>query len=207
MEYCTKKSSAEVQRDSADLTRKELEKLHLTLKQNPHLLKPESDDEEDDPQGYARRNHYLTLELNNVMLENTKLKNSTEACLVFTGIIQFMGEFHHLSPCPRTIDINVIIALKNEQARKTKRLAFLKGKLDGIDQEENAVIRSYFTRELDRVETGLTRYYRDNIARIENYIRYYQNGRLCLVICLSAFVMYVYQWSNALGPGPGLLSN
>ena len=135
MEFCTKKTTEQMQKDSSEYTRKELEKLTALIKAKPEVLHRErrenrvdrvyQEDQEDlddlvdqaaENRAAESRNYYLTLELSNAMNENATLRTQIEGykqkddiLAVITVILHLNAELQsEMNVKPRTFSVKEI---------------------------------------------------------------------------------------------------
>jgi hypothetical protein len=116
MEFCTKKTTEQMQKDSTEYTRKELEKLTALIKARPEVLHRErrvnrdnreyQEDQEDlddlvdqaaENRAAESRNYYLTLELSNAMNENATLRTQIEGYKQKDDILAVITVILHLN--------------------------------------------------------------------------------------------------------------
>lgn len=202
---------------SAEMTRRELEKLTALLKEKPELLHPhhrtESDDEGDEPPNeFESRNYYLTLELNNAMHENLELKNKLDGLKVKDELIKLI---HQLICLNNEIDLTTLhnykrassiagislnmMELKTGYDKKIKKVNLLKTKLTGLpvipDDTETTLLVNYHLNLLHKTEQRLHIYYTCNTDLLTTHIKHCQMftlAKVVLLLCLLFLFMHLF---------------
>jgi hypothetical protein len=199
MEYCKKKTLEQCQKDSADMTRKELDKLTHLLKNNPQLLNPRSEEPEEDydldeqseraerVERTEQRDYYLTLELNTKMAEiadlqkeNALLRKKADLFQIIQQVVAFYEETRQLQDYKKSTVLREITSsiteVTNVYERKIGKINVLRrhllvGLKDFNDSSETINFLNHYNTSLVKLQDRLRIYYERNINALEQCVR------------------------------------
>jgi hypothetical protein len=198
MEYCKKKTVEQCQKDSAEITRKELDKLTHLLKNNPQLLNPgrstdqaeqfeQSEQDEVETRDYDQRNYYLTLDLNTKMAEiadlqkeNAVLRKKADLFDLLQQVVAFHEETRQLQDYKKSTVLREITSsiteATNVYERKVSKINVLRrhlltGLKDFNDASETVNFLNHYNTSLVKLQDRLRIYYERNMTALEQCVK------------------------------------